>query len=86
MKKRIYLDCHEDSKSSSRTIKEFTLDGKTYYLDECVAGGVDLDGEAKGCQNFVCIIGRKRFFIYCDEKYTNGQLIQKYFVLKDNKE
>lgn len=82
---RIYLDCHEESGGSTRTIKKFALYGKVYSLDKCVAGGVDIDGEAKGCQNFVCQIGRKSFFIYCEEKYTDGKLQQKYFVLKDER-
>lgn len=79
---RIYLDCHEESGGTTRTIKEFILNGKIYFLDECVAGGVDINGEAKGCQNFVCQIGRRKFFIYCEEKYIDGKLEQKYFILK----
>lgn len=80
---RIYLDCQEETGGSTRRIKKFILNGKLYYLDECVAGGVDIDGEAKGCQNFICQIGRKRFFVYCEENYTDGKLQQKYFLLKD---
>ena len=59
---KIYLDCHEESGGSTRTIKQFTLANKSYILDECVAGGIDIQGEAKGCQNFVCQIGKRRFF------------------------
>lgn len=83
---RIYLDCHEDPGGSTRTIEQFTLNGKTYVLDDCVAGGCGVAGEAKGCQNFVCVIGRKRFFIYCEEKYVDGKLDQRYFVLKSTPE
>jgi len=82
---KIYLDCHEDPTSNSRTIKQFILDNKTYPIDECIAGGVDIQGEAKGCQNFVCQIGKRRFFIYCEEKYADGKLDQKYFVIKDER-
>ena len=78
---RVYLDCHEEQGSSNRTIKQFTLNGKTYTLDECVAGGCDIEGEGKGCQNFVCVIGKKKFFIYCEDKYADGKLEQRYFVL-----
>lgn len=81
---KIYLDCQEEEISSTRTIKEFTLNDKTYILDECIAGGVDIQGEGRGCQNFVCRIGKKRFFIYCEEKYVNGKVDWKYFVLKRN--
>jgi hypothetical protein len=79
---KIYLDCHEEPTGSTRTIKEFKLNNKTYILDDCIAGGVDIQGEGKGCQNFVCRIGNKRFFIYCEEEYIGGKLEQKYFVLK----
>lgn len=79
---KIYLDCHEEQGGSTRTIKEFLLNGKKYTLDECIPGGVDLSGEAQGCQNFVCKIGRRKFFIYCEENYFDGKLNQKYFVLK----
>jgi len=82
---KIYLDCYEESNGSTRTIKQFTLDNKTYLIDECVAGGCDIQGEAKGCQNFVCKIGKRRFFIYCEEKYKNGKLESKYFVIKDER-
>jgi|GEM_PF-4282406 hypothetical protein len=80
---KIYLDCHEEQGGSTRTIKEFLHNGKKYILDECIPGGVDISGIAKGCQNFVCRIGRKRFYIYCEEKYTGGKLQQRYFVLKN---
>lgn len=79
---RIYLDCHEEPTGSTRTIKQFSLNGKTYILDSCVAGGVDISSEAKGNQNFVCVYGKKRFFIYCEEEYKDGKLEQRYFVLK----
>ena len=38
---KIYLNCHEETGGSTRTIKEFILNGKIYILDECVAGGVE---------------------------------------------
>ena len=82
---KIYLDCHEESAGNNRTIKEFILDNKVYILDECIAGGVDIQGEAKGLQNFVCQIGKRRFFIYCEEKYADGKLDSKYFVIKDER-
>lgn len=80
--RRVYIDCQEKPTGSTRTIKQFNYDGKTYVLDSCVAGGVDIEGEGKGCQNFVCIYGKKRFFIYCEEEYKDGKLKQRYFVLK----
>jgi hypothetical protein len=79
---KICIDCHEEPTGSTRTIKQFNHNGKIYVLDSCIPGGVDIQGEAKGCQNFVCVCGRKRFFIYCEEEYRDGKLEQKYFVLK----
>jgi hypothetical protein len=79
---KLYLDCHEESKGGNRTIKTFRYNDKDYVLDECIAGGVDIDGEAKGCQNFVCKIGRRKFFIYCEEEFADGELRQRYFALK----
>jgi len=82
---KIYLECHEESSGNTRTIKQFILDHKIYLIDECIAGGVDIQGETKGFQNFVCMIGKRRFFIYCEEKYCDGKLNQKYFVIKGEK-
>lgn len=80
---KVYLNCQEALGGSTRTIKEFWMDDKQYKLDECVAGGVDITGEGKGMQNFVCRIGKQEFKIYCEEAFKNGELEQKYFMLKD---
>jgi hypothetical protein len=74
--KRVYIEPTEKESGSTRLFDSFSLEGKTYLLDYCCAGGVThMDGDA--FQNFVCRIKKKTFKVY----YEDGLSNRKYFLL-----
>ncbi len=81
---KIYIDCKECEYGPDRTINGFSLNGKYYVLDYCCPGGTVVNGEARGCLKFVCRIGKKQFYVCCEEHVVYSKVERQYFIYKED--